>query len=484
MMPERRGFGAVQTALQLTAVIIEFCWLYPWLLFLTGLLYEHPPTPVIPAGPSLLLLMGAAVTVRRAVGMNWPLPAIRSAVLGIGLLAGLAAVKATHYPAYAAWDLRWVGVLLGAAHDTLPDVPLPVAGAVIAALLWWRGVVLGGREFSYVEIDRLFRGGIGWSVLFVILFAIYHDSRAFALAAYAPLYLLAFFSLSLLALAVSRLVDLWSQTHADERQALAMNRHWLLLLAGVVGLILLAAMLVSGVMPGDLRPVLARVLAPLAPVLEAVFTVVFWVALVVARIIIGLIHLIARGGRRPVVPEPRGDPLADLLRDLQQVRVDPGVVSGARWGMVLLAVALLCLLIAIAIVRARRRERKPGEDERESVWSTRAALAGLGAALRSLWRRRGAVMGVAEDAEVAAIRAMYRDLLRIGREMGVPRRDSETPYEYRPRLSGQLQAVPDAIAELTEAYVRVRYSAQLPAEDDIERARTALDRIRDALMAS
>jgi hypothetical protein len=475
VIAERPRFGVLQAALPLAAVVIEFCWLYPWLLLLTGLLYGSTPTPLLPAWPAFLLLLAGSVVVRRAAGTTWSMRAIRAAVLGAGFLAGLIAVKVTYYPGYVLTDFRWLPVLFAAAHDALPEVLPPVAGAVTAALLWWRGVVLGGREVTYVEIDRLFRGGIGWSVFFVILFAIYHDSRAFGLAAYAPVYLLAFFSLSLLALAVSRLVDLWSQTHADEQQALAMNRHWLLLLAGVVGLILLAAVLLSGVMPADLRPLLVRLFTPLLPIFEIAFYVIFSIALLIARVIIFILSSI-RLRTRPLPGET--DPLGGLLRQLQQIQVDPGVVNTTRWGMVLLVVVLLCLLIVVAIVRARRRQRKPGEDERESVWSTRAALAGLGAALRAWWAGRRPQAGIEDTTEAAAIRAVYRDLLRWAAERGTPRRRFQTPYEFLPQLETLAPERRSEMQALTEVYVKVRYTPEMPSTEEIVGARAALDRVR------
>lgn len=475
----RRGFGVLQAALPLAAVVIEFCWLFPWLLFLSGVLYGRAATPLLPAWPAFLMLVLGAVSVRRVMATEWPLSRVRVAVVGVGVAAGLAAVKTTYYPEYAVTDPRWIGVLFTAAHDALPSVLPPVAAAVTAALLWWRGVVLGEREFTYDEVERLFRNGIGWSVFFVVLFAIYHETGAFALAAEGPTYLVAFFSLSLITLAVARLVDLWMQSQADEQQALAMNRHWLLLLLGVVGLILLAAMLISGTLPSDLRPTLARIVSPLGPVVEALFYVIFAVALVIARAIMYVIALFPGRGR--ILPPPaQADPLGDLLKQLQQWRVHPVVVSGARWGMVLLVVALLCVLIAVAIVRARRRQRKPGEDERESVWSTQALLAGLGSALRSWWRRRRVGASALDTAEMGSVRALYRQLLRWAAAHDVRRRSDQTPYEFRPRLEQLAPAHKDDVDSLTAAYVRARYASDPPSAEDVAGAREALERITGA----
>lgn len=475
MTPLRRGFGSLSAILPLAAVVIDFCWMYPWLLFASGMLYGTAAMPLLPAGPAFLLLVGGAAAVRRIAAQPWSLPVIRAVVVGAGFAAGLIAVKSTYYGAYPITDLRWMGALLAAAHDAMPEVLPAVAGAAAAALLWWRGVVLGGRDFNYVEIDRLFRGGLAWSVIYVILFAAYAETRAFAVAGDAPAYLLAFFSFSLLSLAVARLIDLWTQTHADEQQAWASNRHWLMLLLGVVGLIVLATVLLSGAVPSDLRSMLGRILTPLLPVVELLFYVVFAVALVLARVILFVWSRLPRRTPQPV--EMPANPLQGLLRDLRELQVDPGVVSGARWGMVLLVVGLLCLLIAVAIVRVRRRKRQPGEDERESVWSTRAALAGLGAALRGWWTRlRPASAGV-EPTDVAAIREIYRQLLRLAAERGARRRPDQTPYEFLPQLSAA--AVPrEAHAEaITETYVAVRYTPHQPTHAEVDEARRHLDEI-------
>lgn len=475
------GFGRLQAVLPLAAVIIDFCWLYPWVLFASGMLYGQTATPLLPAGPAFFLLLAGSVTVRWIAAQPWSLLRIRAAVLGFGFVAGLVAVKSAYYAAYSITDLRWLGALLVAAHDALPEVLPAVTGAFTAALLWWRGVVLGGRDFNYVEIDRLFRGGLAWSVIYVILFALYAETRAFALAGDAPAYLLAFFSFSLLALALARLIDLWTQTHADEQQAWASNRHWLMLLVGVVGLIVLATVLLSGALPSDLRPLLVQLYRPFAPIIEAIFVVIFWVALQVAKVIIYVVYFIARlGGRRVFLRPAQGDPLGDLLKRLRETQVDPGVVSGMRWGMVLLVVGLLCLLIAITIVRVRRRQRKPEEDERESVWSTRAALAGLGAALRRWWNRLRPIPTGAEPTHVAAIREIYRHLLRWAAEHGARRRLDQTPYEFLPQLRAATAPQDAHAAAITETYVAVRYTPHEATPEEVDEVRRHLEEIISA----
>jgi hypothetical protein len=476
MSASPRGFILLRAALPAGLVAMELCWLYPWLLLFTGAFYGPDLPPLLSGGSALALLAIGFLTVRFVLARPWSLTTARAAVVAVGLTVGLTAVKLTYYPKHAAWDPRWLVVLIRAAHDALPVIVPAVMASLLAALLWWRGIVLGEREFTHFEIERAFRRGVAWTIVFMIFFAIYGDSRGFATATAAPAYLLGFFSLGLIMLAVTRLLAIWQESQVDEAQALAANRHWLLLLVGVVGLILTGATLFSGVVHIQFRPTILRILAPLAPVVEFIFLVAFSIALVIAR---GILYVLSHFPRRynpGERPPESGRPLEELLRELP-----PAVVTTARWGMVALVIGLLILLIAIAVARSRRRAKKPGEDERESVWSTPLLLAGLGQAWRNLLARLRAARAEPDAESVGTIRAIYRELLRIGASLGIARRPSETPYEYRPRLSERVPERVEEIGTLTEAYVRVRYSPEIPTADEVEDAQRTLAQIKQVL---
>lgn len=464
---------ALRGLLPLGLAVLEFCWLYPWLLLMGGAFYGAVP-PLLGPAAAFIMLAGGFVTVRFALSRPWELGTVRAVVVGAGMLAGLAVVKTAYYPAAAPYDPRWIGGLLIAAHDALPVVLPPVMAALLAALLWWRGLVLGEREFTHFEVERGFRRGVAWTVVFIIFFALYGRARGFAAASPAPGFLLGFFSVGLFLLAVTRLLAIWQETQADPAQALSANRHWLLLLVAVVGAILSGAAFVSGLLNVSFRPVVLQWLRPLAPIVEYIFLALFAVALVIARLIIAALSRLPFRPAGIEPPETLRQPLSVLLRELP-----PRVVNSARWGIVLFVVALLIVLIAVAVVRARRRSRRADEDERESVWDPRSALTGLGRAWRSLWQR--AAPPVPEEPTVSTIRMLYRELLRIGQTLGVPRRPSETPYEYRPRLSGRLSGAGAPIASLTEAYVRVRYTPHAPSEAEVDGARADLEQVRQAL---
>ncbi|MEX0765625.1 MAG: DUF4129 domain-containing protein [bacterium] len=470
-MSTRPPYSAIKSALPLVSVFLEFCWLYPWLLLLSGAFYGGAAGALLGPWITFGLLLAGFITVRWALARSWPIFTARAVVAVVGLGAGLLAVKRTYYPLVAAWDLRWIGSLLRAAHDALPAFAPPVLGALLVALLWWRGIVLGEREFNHFEIDRQYRRGVAWSIFFVLLYALY--GRTGGLILTAPVYLLVFFSLGLTSLAVARLISIWQETQADEEQALATNRHWILLLIGVVGVILSLALSISGVVGVEFRPIVLAVLRPLEPVVEFIFYLVFAVALVIARAILFVFSQLPFRRVRSTLPEATPPSFAELFRSLP-----PQVVSGARWGMVLVVLLLLLLLVAIAVVRARRRSRKRDEDERESVWSAEAVFAGFGGMWRSLMNRLRSPARRYEEPAVGAIRTLYRELLRVGAFLDTPRFGYETPYEYRPRLAQRVPEHNSDVDALTEIYVKVRYAAHHATTDDVHIGQARLARIK------
>ncbi len=474
-----RGFPLLRACLPLAVVGMEFCWVYPWVLLLTGIFYGRALTPLLPAWSVLGLLVFGHLAVGVAASTSH-LRTGRIGVVAVGFVAGLLAVKHTYYPGAAVWDLRWMWALIQAAHDAIPAVAPPVMGALTATVLWWRGVVLGEREFMHAETEQAFERGVGWSVAFVLLAAVYGDSAAFTLTAPAVSYLLAFLALGLMVLAVARLVGIWEESHADDAQALAMNRHWLLMVALLVGAMLLVATGLSSLVGVNVWGPLTSALEPLMPIVEAVFIVLFAVAGVIARaILFALAHFPRVRPAATSVHPP--DPFGDFLRRLQHLEVSPQVTSSARWGMVLGVVIVLLLLVALAVVRARRRTRRVGDDERESVWSARGVLGALGNAWRA--RRKGEARqeGEPEPDEVAVIRALYRQLLQLGTAAGHPRLRFQTPYDYLPRLREWVPPRDHELTLMTEAYVRARYTPQVPSPQEIAGVRAALEVIQRSL---
>lgn len=459
---------------------MDYCWLYPWLVVIGGALYGSDG-PLLSAGWAFLLLLGGQAAVRPVLDRGGSLPRSRAILVGAGVVLGFLAVHAQHYPAFPVWHPGWIGALLQAAHDVIPDIPKPVFGAFLAACLWWRGLALGARDVNAPEIESAYKTGVGMIVLYFLAAAVYSDTRAFdASGRTLPGSLPAFFFLGLSALALARLGTIWDRGQPDERAHFP-ARAWILLIVGVVGLILLAASMMAGLAAADVLTYVGILLRPLLPVLEVLFLVLFFIAGIIVRIAIAILsHLPQRPLPQTGMP-PSG--IDDLIRRLRDLNMNPQVVEGARWSMVVAVLLLLVIGMAVTIVLLRRRERRPDEDEHESVWSAREALKGLANLLLRLRRRRPAVDESAVP-EAKAIRLIYREVLTLGAGLGAPRPVWATPREHDPRLRGVFPESADAVGWLTMAYEQVRYGTWRPTQADVHQAQETLERAKESAKAS
>lgn len=474
--------------LPVARVVMEFCWLYPWLVVVGGGFYGATG-PLLSAGWAFLLLVGAQVAARQIAdrdGLPWTagggdsLRHARILLVGVGAVLGFAAIHEQYYSQLPLWHPTWVATLLQAAHDVLPEFPKPASAALAAACLWWRGLVLGARHVGAIEIEEAYKTGVGMVVVYLAAAAVYAGAQGFAAAGpEMPPTMPAFFFLGLSALALARLAAIWEQSRPDERSQVP-GRAWLLLITGVVGLIMLAAGMMAGMATADVFKYLGVVLRPLIPVVEALFVVLFVVAGLVVRVLIAILSRLPRREIPEIGPAPMV--FDDLIRRLREIEMHPQVVSGARWGMVLAVIAILVVGMAFAVVLRRRRERRPDEDDHESVWSVREILRGLAGRLPRLGRRQEDDDGPAAPA-VGAIRRIYRELLGLGAGLGAPRHAWATPREHEPRLRGVLPGAEGEVEMLTAAYERVRYGTWRPATVEVREAEEALERAKAAAPA-
>ncbi len=79
------------------------------------------------------------------------------------------------------------------------------------------------------------------------------------------------------------------------------------------------------------------------------------------------------------------------------------------------------------------------------------------------------------------VRYFYRSTLQRAAAGGLPRRRSQTPYEYSARLAEQLPDAQPDLAELTEAFVLAEYSPRPLDAEAARRARRPWERVRRKL---
>ena len=196
-------------------------------------------------------------------------------------------------------------------------------------------------------------------------------------------------------------------------------------------------------------------------------------------ILIGAGSLLARkvtGLRPPPPPEPElteiafnGQALTGPTRT-DAVPHEPGFA----WEASVATAALIVLALCAWWYSGRARRRARGELERED----RLAIDLAAAMDESLDDLR------AEPDPRRAVIAAYARLERVLAAHRLPRKPAEAPLEYLTRMLDDLSVSPDAARQLTGLFERAKFSQHAVGTEMKEDAISALERVRDDLLAA
>ena len=360
--------------------------------------------------------------------------------------------------------------------------PTPVLIPALAALLfaWSRGVVLAREELDFDSIYGAFRRGL------IVLFA------GLVIGLGTPLTaqigwgrVLLFFLAGLCALSLAR-VDEERRRGAGQEGPPPVRGEWVLTLLAVTGGVgLIGVALTSLVAPAAARLSLAP-LGRVADLLQWLLTPLF---LLLGTLIDPLVRWLQSLRRhQPAIHQP---PAHGKQPQLPLAHVSPHeALELGHTALVVIVLVAACVALWLAFARRQHRgDASDGVEERESLWSWRAFLAGLRAALRRLWSRllgrRGEAMPVAASGVEAggsgSIREVYRRLLRRAAALGLPRHGAETPHEYLARLRSALPDGEKDAALLTGLYAHARYGPGEPDRYEVATANEVWARLEPAL---
>ncbi len=375
-------------------------------------------------------------------------------VVGGGLVGvALALYLAFGAGRYAPWDVRWLAALF--------SIPLATFFTVaIATWLWAWGVKAGRERLYYDTYARNFALGVGGLALAIAL----TYGTQMVPAALGVACALLFFALGLGTLAIASVQSTRQIERRRSEQSFRLSRYWLGMVAGVIGGLLVAGLLLAQLFTPD---IIAHIVAALSWVLDLAAHVLMVLVLLITYPLFLLLDLIARligplkpNGERPQAGQPGS--LVDQLKDMQQTpaAMSPGLYLALR----IIAGLLIAALVMIVFVLAYRRLQAFGESE-EDVAETRELILSAGllkAQLAGLFggRRTGGVrpfVAVVGDDPVAQVRRTYQALLGWAAAQGLPRRPGVTPAEYSAMLGSAWPAAGEAIEALTRVYLEARY---------------------------
>ena len=83
-----------------------------------------------------------------------------------------------------------------------------------------------------------------------------------------------------------------------------------------------------------------------------------------------------------------------------------------------------------------------------------------------------------------AVIAAYARLERVLAAYRLPRRPAEAPFEYLGRMLAELSVTPEAARRLTDLFERAKFSQHAVGADMKEEAISALETVRDDLLAA
>ena len=220
---------------------------------------------------------------------------------------------------------------------------------------------------------------------------------------------------------------------------------------------------------------ISYIIAPFLDILEAVFHFIIRIYQN------GFAILFAPNPDAQEAPENAGNVMEEFNHWLlNQESGTPGLLSNVNWRLVIIGVVLLFALLVLVqcyrknlIARGSGRFGKLLVDVTDRLIPTRLRRNKTKEKNKD-WRNwRTAV----------SILRIYQQMIQIGSELGYPRGDSETPYEY---LQTLVRIWPDRLPELrliTRAYVKVRYGEFPETKEEFEAIKSAWERVRQTAVA-
>lgn len=384
--------------------------------------------------------------------------------------------------------------------------PRAVVAAFIALFCLWRGIAVGRARLTFSYVEFQFRLSFLFFLLLLIFVILAGGGHSPSAQAMLPAALLVVGS-GLIALPLARIGEVNEEARYRNGPPIRTSGPWLTILLSVVsGLLLLSFVLAAILGSADF----SAIYRPLGEIIFAILLILLLPMAYLAGLIVKAIGQLTWNGPEGFNPNPVGEEwINEVRRTLESQQVSPTFILILEILTVVGLVAIIVFFFARMLTRIeveeQRRNDEP-EELRDFVWQWpgwRAALAWL---IALIFRRAPKPTEDEEAANRPAVvsagdldtRAIYRDFLRLGADIGHARKKTETPLEYERRLNLEpLDADPDSgqpepgsgrselpgapeLHSLTESYTRARYgpARHMPALPEIRSLQSALERLR------
>ncbi len=386
------------------------------------------------------------------------------------------------YQPHSLVDFGWLGEFW--SHLNLGDNPLwsrDLALFVAVVVMWWRGISLVGRHVDIADIGLRLRFGI----LLVFLFV---AGLAGSLLSWpvTPFVLLFFFA-ALMSIVLTRIEQL---ERGRSGQSFPIGFRWLFAVAIAAGLVVFLTGVVAGFISGES---ISRTIGWLSPLWLALYfltsTSLVTVSVLLSpllaalswlfSLIIGIIEPTLRLGLENVQLTIQSESATQEAEQITEAADQAFQLP--RQLLPILIMIFFVLLVTLALGRLFRSTRYTAVSQSESINPLQRAS---GLRRPALGRRLLNQLSKFRRMRAAAsIRHIYSQMCRKAADLGYPRAQSETPYEYMATLDQLWPQNPDDVRRVTEAFVMIRYGEFPESKEDLEKIVEAWDNLEVASTA-
>jgi hypothetical protein len=352
-----------------------------------------------------------------------------------------------------------------ANHSALPPLLL------LLAYIWWRGLKLGGDPPDHPIVMRRFKYGM----IAIIAVTIASIAVPVALQPHVVGVLGLLLPAEVFAGLVAAALGRMALNQTERRPDAYMRTNDRLWLGTSLGLALAAigfALAINFILNYQSVGSLLALLGPVGTITNKLTTLLVNGLAQLLRFLFdwlfGLIHPITS---KPTATPPSGANPRRSPKPHKAPPIPPEWLDIARIFLEVVALVLVVVLflwLMRTIVTHQRPREEVLDEERESLDASsifssqlRAFLAGLRPARAAAW---------VDPLVPGSVRYLYRQFLETASRRGMARNTSETPDEYRARLSTNpslLGPEPQQLEVLNEAYNSTRYAERPPTEQEM-----------------
>jgi hypothetical protein len=444
---------------------MEASWLTPWIPLFDPLLGVESRSHSMLGVYAFFLVVFSCIWVVRQTQLSAVAQAAVITLLVVVTTLGF--VRAELYSSTPLFSTVWVVEVISSLLSFPQRVPPEAFLLLVSFYVWHRCIVINEASMATDLVAGRFR----WGFLALALYAYVALLNQVTM----PWELFTFFTLGMVSIASARLLE------SDVRiRSWSLARRWIGLLLGSAVLTLsvgLAALFFLS--PGNL----IRAGEVLAPIFRWIRYLLTYIVMVVAYALQRLISGITSAVDPNVLPSVTTPEMPGFGEPLNEVASPPWLST--TWmviGRIIVLVVLFLVvgLIVRRIVRRRRARRIESDVERESLGMARE---GLKEGLERGWQRMiDALKQLRQTPNYSTenIRRIYASLVAFGGELGHPRGEEETPYEYLGTLEELFDGSELDVDLITDAYVNVHYGEFPEVNDQVERVRESWERLRKA----